>query len=403
MLLWCVLFDLAVYGLAVAEPALGKSVPVKPVLVKPVPVKSKVIEIPITTTANIATNTAIGDSQNAEAVKKMAIYDGQKQAFYQVINKLSPNNARNIYRNLIASKQGKEDLNEYLVSYTINREVAKDGSYEADIIYRFNAEKINNIIGIEQQNDDDADPTGDGLLIIPVYDMGNQILLFEKGNQWRYALNDVALEVGRGDFVMPFGDVRDQNMLNPQSVIAGEKQSLASMARRYGTRNVVIAYAKISSKASATATTGIDNSLQVKLWRAGEAAESLDFNFKQQSSFETLEAMLKRAANVIALKLKKQKADYSLFGESKANQLKAIVVRAEFTNGKQWRYMLDSMRGLPNLERLDLGAVGVQMAQATILYKGDAQIIRKSLLERGFEINDMHEYWVVHVPSSMAR
>ncbi len=344
------------------------------------------IDVPITVKA---------DNQNAkiapENTKKTAIYDGQRQAFYAAISKVAPTNAKNIYRALRT-----EDLSAYLQSYTINREVVSEGAYEADIVYRFNRDKLNTITGAERTVDDNADPTGEGLLILPIYDVGASLLLFERGNQWRYALNDAALEVGQGQMVMPFGDVRDQNITNAQSVVAGEKASLASMARRYGTRNVVIAAAKQG-----------EQSLRVSLNRAeADKGEVINLDFKAEAG-ETIEGLLQRAAQATAAKLRDSISDYSLFAPNDANKLKAIVLRAEFENGKQWRYMLEAMRSLPNLERLDLGAVGLQVAQATLLYKGEEGVMRAKMLakmlERGLIIDDSGEYWVVRVPSTLIR
>ncbi len=340
------------------------------------------------------------DNANAKIAKQTAINDGLKQSFYQAITQLSPKNARAIYRNLVASKKGEADLTPYLESYTIKSETAKSGVYEADITYVFNKEKLEKIIGIEHgiASDADAAPTGEGLLIIPIYEVGGQLLLFEQGNQWRYAFNKVALETGKGELVMPFGDVRDQGVINQQSVLAGEKNSLIQMAKRYGTRNVVIALAKAKID-------GAEPFLQVTLYQAGgNVSDAIILNFKANSATETLELLLDRTANEVAIKLLKSIADYSLFGQSEANKIKAIVLRAEFNTGKEWRYMLEGLRNLPNLERLDLGAVGLNAAQATILYKGDANVMRGAMVQRGFEIDDKsHEYWVVRLLAGIAR
>lgn len=341
------------------------------------------------------------EHESIKQAQKKAVNDGMRQAFYQVISKLTPENARDIYRNFVSEKKQNANLAKYLKSYTINREFAKSGSYQADVTYRFDKDKLKQIPGIDtngfESNNSDKIPDGNGLLIVPLYNIGNQMLLFEQGNQWRYALNDVALEVGQGDLVMPFGDVRDQQLIDSQSALAGDKQKFIQMAKRYGTRNVVIAVAKSSLK-------GLESSIEVLLYRAGVSKPDIvKLNFQAVSAIETLESLLQKASYQVAIKLRKQITDYSLFGQSEANKVKPLVVRAEYITGSQWRYMLSIMRSLPNLERLEVGAVGLNSAQATIFYTGDLNIINSKMLGSELQIDKSNKYWLVTVPISIVK
>jgi hypothetical protein len=331
---------------------------------------------------------------DAKSAKEAAIVDGLRQAFYQALLQLAPAQARDVYRKLRGA-----DYMRYVQSYTIDKEVAKAGSYEAQILFRFDRAKLQDAIGIDTGLADSLeDPEGEGLLIIPAYRVGDQMLVFEQGNQWRLILNNIALEVGQGALVMPFGDVRDQQTVTLEALLAKDKESFKKMARRYGTRNVVIA----------TATSEVQGEqmvAQVRLSRiGGKKEDDTILQVKENTATQTLEGLLAKIAQATAVKLQATIQDYSLFGMSEKNKVHAIVLRAEFEHGFQWRYMHERLQNVPNLVKLDVGAVGVDFAQATIFHRGNPSIVTHYLQQQGLIINDStYKYWVVHVPVSIAR
>jgi hypothetical protein len=316
-------------------------------------------------------------SQNdADYAKKVALSDAKKQALYQALLKLSPKRARDIYRNLRTT-----DLNAYIHSYTINKQKQKAGYYEADVKFRFYKSKLNEVVGIEEGIiNSDAEPAGEGLLIIPLFQAGEKLLLFEQGNEWRYALNDVALEVGQGDLVMPFGDVRDQAIADSGAALALNKSAFVQMARKYGTRNVVIARAKLDMSSNLPA-------IAVSLQRVGGKPDnSISKNYTARDERESLMSLFNRAATDTTMRLYHSINDYSLFGESEANKIKAIVLRVEYQNGKKWRETLQKLETLPNLVRCDVGMVSVNSAQVTLLYRGDDAIMKGAVAARGIDM-----------------
>ncbi len=337
------------------------------------------IEIPLSVTAKADT---------AADARKEALVSGERKAFYAALAKIAPTQARDIYRKL----RGK-DLSQYLDSLTVTREVQRAGSYEADVTYRVNEESIKQFIeqekGIFAGTDEEAPPQGAGLLIIPPYDAGNELLLWERENLWRAILNNVALEVGQGTLVMPFGDPRDISILEDEVIFSGDKQALSTMAKRYGTRNVVIALARSRQE-------GGKYLVEVTLRKAGaKASEEVTMQYKASDTAETLDMLLTRAARDSAEQLVNASQSFSLFGVKEADKVKPIVMRLEYNTGKQWRDMLGTLETLPGLSSLDIGAVGVNAAEATIFYKGSESMISRSLVTRGFSVDDSKKYWVV--------
>jgi hypothetical protein len=332
--------------------------------------------------------TARANDNDAVKAKTAALTEGERQAFYAALVQLSPKNAKNIYRQLRG-----QDFSSYVDSFTIKREVAKAAFYEADITYRFYREKLDRIVGAERGLNAVNDvPTGNGLLIISPYDTGSELILFEQGNLWRGMLNNVVLEVGQGVLVMPFGDPRDQHMLGQQELLAGMEPQMSKLALRYGTRNVVIATAK-------SRTYNELPMVEVRLHKVGGNAEDdIIMNFRGKSPLDTLDLVMAEAARATSLRLLESIRDYSLFTEQESDKRKALVLRAEYKNGRQWRRIQEALNSLPSLEKLVIGTVELSAAQATLIYRGNPATIQKALLARGLQADTSRDYWVITLP-----
>jgi hypothetical protein len=136
----------------------------------------------------------------------------------------------------------------------------------------------------------------------------------------------------------------------------------------------------------------------------GKKEDDIILQAKDSTATQTLEGLLAKLAQATAVKLQSTIEDYSLFGASEKNKIHAIVLRAEFTYGFQWRYMLARLQNVPNLVKLDVGAVGVDFAQATIFHRGNQTIITHYLQQQGLIIDDKtNKYWRVQVPAAIAR
>jgi Uncharacterized protein conserved in bacteria (DUF2066) len=334
------------------------------------------------------TVTAKATKQSAEEAKAQVLNDSQRTAFYMALEKTAPKQARDLYRKLRGSP-----LSRFIASFTIGREVQKAGYYEADVTYRFDRSALMGLVGEDQGLNADAGvPTGNGLLIIPPYDPGEKLVLFEPQNLWRAILNKVALEVGQGTLVMPFGDEKDIAILSDETVLSGDPKTLAALARRYGTRNVVIAFAR-----SRVTEKGL--LVEVVLRKAGgKKQDEIIKRYKAYSQDDTLDKVLGRAALATSLRLRKSLEEYSLFGTPEDRKLKGLVIRAEYQFGHQWRQIQKMLEAAPGLHHLEVGAVGTTFAQATLFYRGSKSDIQQMLLARNLKVDTSKEYWVVRLP-----
>ncbi len=338
---------------------------------------AETLDVPVTVKAT---------KQSAEEAKQQALAEGERQAVFAGLDKLSPKQSRALYKSIQGS-----DLSRFVVAFTITRAVQKAGYYEADMLYRLDKDKLTALLG-EQQGaaaTPAGDPTGHGLLILPPYDAGGKLMLFEPENLWRAILNNVALEVGQGTLVMPFGDKMDKAALDDAALLAGSKEVFARLAQRYGTRNVVIATATSREK------DGVSR-LELRLRKPGaNQQDDLVLPYVASSPAETLDLLMSRAARDVSLKLRGTVEDYSLFATPEDRKLKTLVARADYHQGQEWRGMLAILQSLPGLDHLTVDAVGPANAKVTLFYRGEVSLIERALVAHMMTVAKEKNFWVI--------
>lgn len=338
-------------------------------------------DVPLSVAAN---------AQTLEDAKSKALHDGQRKAFYTGLSTLAPSQARDIYRDF-----RNKDVTSFVSDYKITREVERAGYYEADVIYIVNEDDIKTLLksrqGIFASDTNDAPPQGNGLLIIPAYDAGEQLLLWERENLWRQALNNSAVEKGKGLLVMPFGDPRDISVLDDTAILTDDSEALKSSATRYGTRNVVISTARLREQNGTPI-------LEVLLRSAGSDKQSETKKQYVAQNDETAPMLIARAADETASLLAQSINKYSLYGQPDSEKLKPLVVRFEYRTGKQWRALQELFSRIANVKKVDIGLVGVTHAEVTFIYKGNANMIKSFFTRQEYNVDTSKDYWVVTAP-----
>lgn len=292
----------------------------------------------------------------------------------------------------IVARIPPEQVGELVSDFEVLQEKSTARQYAAEIRYRFDKEKINRLMAEEQGLIPESDSRA--LLVIPLWQEGNKLMLWEKENPWRNQMAAIVLQEGRGKLLLPYGDPKDTFILDNETILSGEREAMVALAERYGTKNVVIAQARNMAKEGEPAH------IRVLLRRPGAAKqeETQEQHYVAAQPAETESVLLARAAQDIARQLTEATGNYSLFANEEARQVKARVVRAEFRHSREWMQIKKAFEGLPNVEYMDIGAVSPSFAQVTFYFRGSDALIRKALLTRGIEVQDVSDYWQVSLP-----
>ncbi|MBY0356121.1 MAG: DUF2066 domain-containing protein [Rickettsiales bacterium] len=335
--------------------------------------------------ATLATIAVRAEAPDAVLAQQKALAQGESQALFEVLQAKDPKHVTEII-----SKITPEQRASLVKSVSVEHENARAGRYEADVTYVFDEKKISLLV--TEQKGLVEEMSGHGLLILPVYYDGKQLLLWEGANYWRSAMARQTLERGQGRLVVPFGNPKDAMTVNSQVVLAGTKEPIIALAKRYGTANAVIATARL----------GEDNGIkqaEIRLRRPGQSTQEETVNlFTAESANETPEQLLRRASRETVDKLLALSNEFSLFAEPQSNKLNGRVLRAEYPSWQNWLLIRKQLEGLPGVEFVDIGAVSPEYAQVTLYYRGEENLVQQALDNRGFKVTAVKDFWTISYP-----
>lgn len=325
--------------------------------------------------------------ETALAARSNGLKQAQTQALLKALAARFPDKAADM-----AARVGPDKAGTLVKNFTVVKESRTAREYTAEIRYEFDGSKLDRLVAEERGLVPEIDSRA--LLIVPVWQDGTRLMLWEAGNPWREVISRVALEEGRGLLLIPFGDPHDASVLDKAAMLSGERKALVALAERYGTKNLVIAQARNVSE------DGKPPHIRVLLRQpgAGKAEDLVTLEYAAEPSTETEAALLVRSAQEMARRLVESTAEYSLFADDEANKLRARVVRAEFRHNREWMQLKRAFEGLPNVQYMEIGAVSPSFAQLTFYFRGSDAMIRQALLTRGIDVQDSREYWIVTLP-----
>jgi hypothetical protein len=274
-----------------------------------------------------------------------------------------------------------------LESLNIERELMRAGRYQADIRYTFNKDQINRLVRSQQSLVPDMNPQA--LVVVPIYNSEKGMKLWRGENIWRSLFSSAALEQGRGQIILPYGDPSDQLLVDLEDVLGGNEEVLKALAQRYGAANLVIAIAQPQPDG---------RSIDVILRRPGDNRdEEIVLDYEAENAQETQEIVMARAARDLADRLIDSASRFSLFTKPEDMKPKAKVIRAEFRHGREWLRMQSMLKGLPGVELLDIGAVAPNYAQLTVYYIGSPGMISRALQARGVQVDSSKKFWTIRL------
>lgn len=221
-------------------------------------------------------------------------------------------------------------------------------------------------------------PTRKAVLVLPVYNDGNALMLWQDDNKWRSLWYDAALESGGGLVVVPLGDLDDRVDVDDTNVSTATPESLKRVYDRYAVGQVIVAQAFYNQKADPKPTLEVT----VKKLLAGKA-ETTIMNYTIHST-ETLDALMLRASSDIARSLYKQQT----FDPSKvtSDRLKEISARVNTTNIKEWQALRQRLLMRSNIADIRFISISYYETNMIIVYRGTTDMLGKTLVAGGLRV-----------------
>lgn len=324
----------------------------------------------------------IADVTGANPVEsqKMAIDYAKKRAFFLLLSKHNPEKAESIARSL-----NDVQIDQHIRGYQLVQDKVEGNRYIAQYQVSVSDDLVERLLVSE--NTTPGHEAANPILVIPVLNANSEMLLWQDDNVWRSIWNGMALERGENLLIMPYGDPTDRAAINSATALSSRYEDLAALASRYGAREIVVALAEVNQDSSPPG-------VRVTLRRLSAELDKRKVTFYESpSAQDTPESALPSAARAVADELKDIARYYEGEEERRVANASTQKVQAQFRRLSDWVAMKSKLSQLPQVVRLDVDAIDIQTADATLYFNGSPDTMRQIMEANGLAVNPTGDSW----------
>jgi hypothetical protein len=346
-------------------------------------------------------------ADSAAAAREIARIDGQRRALAAVIERLSGASE--------PAKPPKLDdkaITDMVASFEVANEHMSAVRYVADYTFHFRPSKVRRLVRVVEtppadsggKSAADKSPADSGgkssaeggakpsaesgnraVVVLPVYQDGSNIVLWDDPNAWRIAWSQRPAGSGPGRVVLPLGDAGDLAAIDAEKAGSGRPEALTAIAQRNRGSEAVVALATTRRQGDKLA--GLD--VTVKRYRSGHLVDT------QASSFEADPAeseadLLKRAAETTAAEIEtgaKRNAGV------RSDQPASLAVSVPITTLGEWVQVRDRLASVSAIRKIDLLSLSRQEARIEVKYVGSQDQLKSSLAEVNLDLGGGDPIW----------
>ena len=337
-----------------------------------------------------ATVTVDATSDSVAKARDVARLDGARRALDAVVQKLAGGSDK-----AKPLKLSDNQVTDLVASFEVANEKMTAVRYVADYTYHFKPADVRRVmqsagIAVGDTNTAAAPATGNpspGLgktvVVLPVYQTGDEALLWDDPNPWREAWSQRASGASGPTLLVPLGDVGDLSAIDADKARSGDAAALAAIAKNEGTDDVLVMIAMQRTGAKP----GLD--ITVRRYHGGQFvdvhADSIDAN-----PGEAMGDLCRRAADMIAADLgngwKNAKGDLG-------GPVASVEVVAPITGLDDWIKLRQSLATVPSIRKVDVKSLSRQEATLDIQYVGGMDQLKTNLAATRLNLEGGDPIW----------
>ena len=322
--------------------------------------------------------------KDAVDARSRAMSEAEGAALKQLLERFtSPQQAQAVIATLPSSRissmvQGVEVLNERI----------SDRRYRAHMLVSFSGEEINKLITTAASDGStviDA-PASTAFGIVPIYEEGPRMQLWEADNPWLGTWKTIGLEANSEGIVVPYGDNTDQLAITARNAGAATFSSLTTLTNRYGISQVIIVQAKFEATPQMKLT--------VVKRRISRTQNEINLLTYVADPDETKDMLLTRAAKDILFQLQKLRdrlPQNGFIGGERHN----MMMLASISTMASWTDLKAKLTSLPIVEKVNVLAISPQQVDMEVHYRGTEESLETALTAQKLRLVKHPTYWVI--------
>lgn len=323
--------------------------------------------------------------KDAADAKTQAMAKAEINALTDLLSKLSQAEQT---QDIIATLDSRK-ISSMVKGIEVLDEKISGNRYHAQLMVSFDGDELSNLISKSSaQADNDSGNNVNSFLIIPAYQEGEKVILWEDANPWRAIWKSVGLENTSGDVIVPYGDGKDSSTIDVDSISTATYASLVPITIRYGVTDIVIVQAKLVSKP--------DLVLSVTKRRISRGRNEINLLSYRADPQETRDLLLARAARDIISGLQHKKSEeISITQSVRGGDRNKMMMLASISTLDSWTQLRRKLVSLQMVDRVELLAISAKQVDMILHYRGEPDSLARAINANNIRLIKNKDYWVV--------
>lgn len=323
-------------------------------------------------------------AKTAAAAREQALAEGEAMALRKLFQRLTLSSDAP----RLPTVSGRE-VSTYVRDFDVAEEKTSSVRYIATLNYRFNAEAVRTLL--RKSSLPFAETFSKPLLVLPVYQDGGRVSLWDEPNPWRQAWSERPASEGLVPTLLPLGDLTDIGTLNANQAIQGDVKRVGIIASRYGAGDTLVAHGVVKNNGAV---------LEVRLGRqgpTGSVAHEIR-TFSAQPGAAAGLVMTQAVTELVRTIEDAWKQDNLLqFG-----QPGVIPVVIPITNLADWLAIRDRLSTAAVVRQVDMVLMSLKEVRVNLHYLGDPDQLALTLGQADLTLErNEGEEWVLHPASPL--
>ncbi len=316
-------------------------------------------------------------SDNAVSAQTQAIQTAQKKAMNILAKRLLSNGSLMDYVEPEIS-----EIQNMIQGFQVSDEKIASKRYVAKITFKFVPQHVKEYFDRfgKKTLQEVSKPT----LILPFYQKGEHVLLWEDANLWMQAWRERETRSSVVPLVLPLGDLQDRSDIPDMASVTSSRDKLFEMAERSGAFQAVPAIFVVDE----------ENPLKARIFLFGYNSDpSMQLSETLDIEVEAEESLLSEGISSVVDLLEDRWKTMSLMRSDFSNQIRAYVT---FQKLSEWVKLKKSLENVSVIKELQVDGLKQGIAEVSIRFKGSLDGVRFALNEQGLSlaVTDKGDYYI---------
>ena len=349
-------------------------------------------------------------ADSAAAARDAARLDGQRRALAAVVGRLSgsPEPAQ-------LPKLDDKAITDMVESFEVANERMSAVHYVADYTFHFRPAKVRRLVRVaetapaESSGKSTAETAGKStvetagktgaesgsksIVVLPVYQDGASLTLWNDPNAWRGAWAQRPTGSGPARLLLPLGDAGDLAAIDADKAGSGDAAALAAIAKQNSGAEAVVALATARRQEGKLA--GIE--VNVKRYRSGRLVDAHGNSYDANPGEDEAD-FLRRTADAVAADIE---SNAKKTAASSPDQQANLAITVPITSLGEWLQVRNRLASVASIRKVELLSLSRQEARIEVKYVGDQDQLKSSLAEVDLELAGGDPTWRIQ-PSRVA-